>query len=99
MAAILTRPDATAARRRWRCGTIRSVKASELFVSEFGSGRPILCLHGIEAHGARFLGLAARVPGLRVVAPDLRGHGRSPKTGPWTLEQGVADLTPLLATL
>src|SRR4051812_19751669 len=70
-----------------------------LFVSSFGSGRPVLCLHGIESHGMRFLGLAARVPALRVVAPDLRGHGRSPKGGPWTLEQHLVDLRPLLASL
>jgi lipase len=73
-----------------------------LFVSEFGpfrGGMSVLCLHGIEAHGVRFVGLAARVSGLRVVAPDLRGHGRSPTTGPWTLEKQLADLTPILDSM
>jgi lipase len=67
-----------------------------LFLSRFGAGRPILCLHGIEAHGVRYLGLAQRAPGLHVVAPDLRGHGRSPMEGPWTIAQHVADLLPVL---
>jgi lipase len=70
-----------------------------LFVSSFGTGRPILCLHGIESHGIRFLGLAQHLPGVRVVAPDLRGHGRSPMDGPWTLDQHARDLVPIIETL
>src|SRR4051794_17381800 len=73
--------------------------AGPLFVSSFDSGRPVLCLPGIESHGVRFLGLASRVPAVRVVAPDLRGHGRSPMVGPWTLEQHLEDLLPLLASV
>jgi lipase len=56
----------------------------------------MLCLHGVESYGLRFVGLASRLPGVNVVAPDLRGHGRSPKTGPWTIEQHIADLRPLV---
>jgi lipase len=77
----------------------RGVKDAALFVSTFGSGQPTLCLHGIESHGLRFLGLAQRVPGLHVVAPDLRGHGRSPMEGPWTLDQQMSDLLPLFESL
>ena len=69
---------------------------SPLFVSSFGAGRPVVCLHGIESHGLRYVGLAARVDGFRVVAPDLRGHGRSPKAGPWTVPQHIDDLLPVL---
>ena len=80
---------------------------SPLFVSTFGTGTDagtgagsvsVVCLHGIESHGLRFVGLAARVPGIRVVAPDLRGHGRSPKVGPWTVEQHLDDMLPLLTS-
>jgi lipase len=85
---------------------------SPLFVSTFSSSvaasaasspaarqRTAVCLHGIESHGGRFIGLASRIDRLRVVAPDLRGHGRSPRDGPWTMEQHVSDVTSLLAAL
>lgn len=72
---------------------------SSLFVSSFGSGRPVVCLHGIEAHGLRYVALAERLgAGVRVVAPDLRGHGRSPRSGPWTVGQHIDDLLPLLSS-
>jgi lipase len=78
-----------------------------LFVSTFNAPaleldretRPILALHGVEAHGLRFVGLAAHLPDTTIVAPDLRGHGRSPKHGPWTAEQHVRDVLPLLRRL
>jgi pimeloyl-ACP methyl ester carboxylesterase len=57
--------------------------ASRLFVSKFGHGALLLCLHGIEAYGLRFVGLAAHLDGVEIVAPDLRGHGRSPRDGPF----------------
>lgn len=73
--------------------------STPLFVSQFGSGRPLLCLHGIEAHGLRYVALAARLDGVRVVAPDLRGHGHSVGSGPWTMAQHMADLAPILREL
>ena len=72
---------------------------TSLFVQQFGSGRPLLCLHGIEAHGLRFVGIATRLSDVHVVAPDLRGHGHSPGSGPWTVAQHIADLAPLLTSL
>jgi lipase len=72
---------------------------SALFVSRFGEGKPMLCLHGIEAHGVRFVGLASYLPGYQIVAPDLRGHGRSTRSGPFSVEQHVADLVPILDEL
>jgi lipase len=73
--------------------------ASPLFVSRFGHGAPLLCLHGIEAHGLRFVGLASHLDGVELVAPDLRGHGRSPRDGPFSLDQHVRDLLPILGDL
>jgi len=72
---------------------------SPLFVTRFGRGVPMLCLHGIEAHGVRYVGLAAYLDGVEIVAPDLRGHGRSPRTGPYTLDQHIDDLLPILREL
>ncbi len=56
----------------------------------------MVALHGIEAHGVRYVGLASYLDGFQIVAPDLRGHGRSPRTGPFTLEQHVSDILPLI---
>jgi lipase len=53
---------------------------------------PVVCLHGVTCHGGRFAGLADRLPGLRVVAPDLRGHGRSGWEPPWGIEAHLADV-------
>lgn len=59
-------------------------------------GRPVLALHGVTGHGERWRVLADALPGLRVLGVDLRGHGRSPWTPPWGIEQHVADV---LATM
>jgi lipase len=74
-----------------------------LHVHEWGdrSAPPLVCLHGVTAHGRRFRrlaedGLARR---FRVVAPDLRGHGRSEWEPPWRLETHVADLLETLTDL
>lgn len=39
----------------------------------------VLALHGLTGHGRRWRNLAEQhLPDVRVIAPDLRGHGRSP---------------------
>jgi lipase len=55
-------------------------------------GAPVVCLHGVNAHGLRFRRLAERLPGRRLVALDLRGHGHSGWEPPWDLATHVADL-------
>lgn len=69
-----------------------------LFVHEFGpvDGAPLLALHGLSGHGARFADLARRLPGRRILAPDLRGMGRSPIDPPWHLDRHLADLVAVL---
>lgn len=61
----------------------------------------LLCLHGVQAHGARFRRLAEeRLAGrFRAVAPDLRGHGRSSWDPPWSLAAHVADVEALAEEL
>lgn len=70
-----------------------------LHVHRYGdpAGAPVIVLHGITGHGARWrrtaeLYLADR----QVLAPDLRGHGRSPHEPPWTVERHVADVLAML---
>jgi lipase len=73
--------------------------ALPLHVHEFGpsSGPPLLALHGVTGHGARWRSFAnGRLNRFRVLAPDLRGHGRSVPLPPWTLEQHAADLLALI---
>jgi lipase len=57
----------------------------------------MLCLHGVQAHGARFRRLAEErlTDRFHVVAPDLRGHGRSSWDPPWSLAAHVADIEEL----
>ena len=77
-------------------------RSVDLHVHEWGDrdAPTLLCLHGIGGHGARFGRLAEeRLGGFRVVAPDLRGHGRSTWEPPWTVAQHVADLQELLREL
>jgi lipase len=59
----------------------------------------VVCLHGVLAHGGRFRRLAEErlAKRFRVLAPDLRGHGRSVWEPPWTLARHVADLEEMLA--
>lgn len=66
-----------------------------LHIHEWGDphGYPVICLHGVLAHGLRFRRLAEeRLGRFRVLAPDLRGHGRSTWEPPWTLAQHVDDI-------
>jgi lipase len=71
-----------------------------LHVHEWGDpdAPPVLCLHGVTAHGRRFRRLAEErlARRFRVLAPDLRGHGRSGWEPPWTLGQHVEDVRETL---
>lgn len=63
------------------------------------AGPAVLAVHGVTGHGLRFRPLSDALPRLRWVAPDLRGHGRSPWTPPWNLEQHTADALSVLDAL
>lgn len=71
-----------------------SVKdAFELFVHEEGAGRPIVLLHGgLANHRSVFLYAQPLVATMRVIAPDLRGSGRSVFRGPLTWEALADDV-------
>jgi lipase len=51
-------------------------------------------VHGATGHGQRFEQLAAERWAIRfrVLAVDLRGHGRSGWQPPWTIETHIGDL-------
>lgn len=55
------------------------VDGGVLAVAEFGpeDGVPVLAIHGISASSRAWLALARLLPEVRLIAPDLRGRGRS----------------------
>src|SRR2546430_14083952 len=62
---------------------------------------PLVCLHGVTGHGERFKRLAEQrwAEQFRVLAPDLRGHGRSGYEPPWTFPTHLADLVETIDSL
>jgi lipase len=59
---------------------------------------PLVCLHGVSAHGRRFRRLAEErlAERWRVLAPDLRGHGFSEWEPPWTFATHTHDVLETL---
>ena len=81
--------------RTVHCGDV------DLGVRETGDGRPVLLLHGIAETGATWSALAELLAGepLRLVAPDLRGHGESSRprrVRDYRLDELVGDLECLI---
>ena len=76
-----------------------SVNGTELWYVERGAGTPVVLVHGFPLDHTMWAGqtdgvLAERC---RVIAPDLRGFGRSPVQGDKvTMEQFADDLASLL---
>jgi lipase len=73
-----------------------------LHVHEWGypQGEPLVCLHGVTGYAGVYQRLAEeRWRERRVLAFDLRGHGRSGWEPPWTFATHVADLTETATAL
>ena len=72
----------------------------QLQLHEWGdpSAPPLVCVHGVSAHGRRFRKLAEErlAKRFRVLAPDLRGHGGSDWEPPWTIATHLHDLLETL---
>jgi pimeloyl-ACP methyl ester carboxylesterase len=88
-------------------GRLRSFDGTGLAWSAMGAGPPVVLVHGLYSNAhtnwIRF-GHAARIAsaGVRVVMPDLRGHGGSdrPDTAqPWPADVLARDLEALAAAL
>lgn len=74
-----------------------------LHVHEWGDPEapPVVCLHGVTAHGRRYMQLAEErwAKHFRIVAPDLRGHGYSGWEPPYDFATYVADLVETVDAL
>jgi lipase len=67
---------------------------------EGGDVPTILAVHGVTASHRAWPMVAAALPGVRVVAPDLRGRGRSAGLpGPYGMPQHADDLAAVLDAL
>ncbi len=66
----------------------------QLHYTEKGSGQPLILLHGNGESGGYFVHQIAHFSkAYRVIAPDTRGHGRSPRgNAPFTIGQFADDL-------
>jgi 3-oxoadipate enol-lactonase len=76
-------------------------RASALYCATYGSGAPLLLVHGLGVSGSVFQplipALAARY---QVIVPDLRGHGQSRRLpGPDSAERLAHDIENLLDLL
>ncbi|GAB3020604.1 hypothetical protein GCM10011376_23170 [Nocardioides flavus (ex Wang et al. 2016)] len=61
---------------------------------------PVLAVHGVTAHHLSWGWLADELPAREVVAPDLRGRGRSRELpGPWGMATHADDLVAVLDAL
>lgn len=59
---------------------------THLFGTDDPGAPAVLAVHGLTGHGRRWEQMATdHLPGTRVVAPDLLGHGRSPWEPPWSI--------------
>src|SRR5688500_20372666 len=74
-----------------------------LNVEQYGTGQPLLLLHGFTGSASTWAPLiGALPPHLRTIAPDLIGHGRSDSpldAERYRMERCVADLLALLDAL
>jgi lipase len=80
------------------------VVGGALRVGEWGPGDPaaptVIAVHGITASHLEWAAVAQAMPQLRLIAPDLRGRGRSAGLpGPYGMAGHAADLEAMIEAL
>lgn len=70
----------------------------KLFANEFGEGKPILILHGLFGSSDNWQSFSKNLAlsGWRVIAADLRNHGRSPHSDEFNFEALAGDVRELI---
>ena len=77
---------------------IDKLRRSEMFVRTWkGGDKTALLVHGLASSSTTWRKLAAYLQGLgyTVIAPDLRGHGFSPRRSSYSLEEWSQDILSL----
>ena len=61
------------------------------------NGKTVLLIHGLASSSLTWISLARHLSdmGYSVVAPDLTGHGRSPRTDKYSVQQWTEDIVSL----
>jgi len=75
------------------------VRGGDLTVGSWGpeDGPTVLAVHGVTASHLTWPLVASFLPGVRLIAPDLRGRGRSNELpGPWGMPQHADDLAAVI---
>lgn len=75
------------------------VRGGELAVGVWGpdDAPAVLAIHGVTSSHTTWLSLAEALPDIRILAPDLRGRGRSNALpGPWGMPSHADDMKALL---
>lgn len=68
-----------------------------LYYEEYGNGEPLLLLHGLTADHSMFdREIDQLKTRYRIIAPDMRGHGKSEKPVAYQLNDHVQDILSLL---
>lgn len=93
--ADILRGDWQAARRRLRLADGRSLA----YVDTGGPGKPWLLVHGYSDSGLSFAPLLPHLKGIRLIMPDLPGHGGSDPLPALSLKALAADMVALCASL
>lgn len=77
------------------------VRGGTLHVGRWsGEGTPVLAVHGVTAHHGSWAWVADALPGREVLAPDLRGRGRSRELpAPYGMAAHAEDLVRVLDVL
>lgn len=75
-----------------------NVNGLQLFYRDTGEGEPLLLLHGFTGCGDDWQHVFAKpIEGYRVIAPDLRGHGRSTNpSGTFLFKDVARDIFDML---